>query len=178
MGDSILNFNDLGDVEYTGLSDTGVGFTGSSTLQDVTLGSPVLLDSSYGPSTASVSDLATANPLVLPGQSGAPGQLSPQVAQSLSAVSNPPFASAPQSTPTPVVGQMSASSDAGLTALSKFGASLATLFAGPAKVVAPAQGQTTTVAGAALTPGAASSTTTVLLLIVVVAVIALLARGD
>jgi hypothetical protein len=179
MGDSILNFNDLGDLDYTGLSDTGAGYTGSSTLQDVQLGSPLLLDSTYGPSTASVTDgmnwLDTPSTPVGSGTVLLPTS-TPATSQSLSGVSNPPFASSPQSTPTPGVGQMSASSAAGVTALSKFGASLASIFSGPATVVAPAKGQTQTIAGAALP--ATSSTTTVILLVVVVAMVVLLLRSE
>jgi hypothetical protein len=168
MGDTIPNYSDLDDgfdTAYVGLSDTGTGFSGSSTLQDTSLGSPVLLDSSYGPQeSVSVLD----------------GMISddPVAAQSLSGISDTPIGSAAQSTPTPNVSQPSAATANGLSALSKLGASFATLFGGAPKTVVAAPASSVTPAGAALIPGAASGTTTLILLVVVGAMVILLLRGD
>lgn len=52
MADSIPNFDDL---SYSGILDTADGFSGSSTLQDVQLGSPLLLDTNI-PNSVSVTD--------------------------------------------------------------------------------------------------------------------------
>jgi hypothetical protein len=188
MGDSILNFGDLTDTDsgtdtsiydtgYTGLNDTASGFSGSSTLQDVQLGSPVLLDSSYGANgSAAVTDLSAMGGVQVTGVPQPSGDLI-VASQSLSGVSNPPFGSAAQS-PAPNVTPPSATSSAGITALGKFGASLATLFAGPSQTTAAAKPVTSTISGASLVSGAASGTNTLILLIVVGALIALLARGE
>lgn len=195
-GQTLPNFDD---VSYFGLSDTGADFTGSSTLQDTTLGSPVQLDTTYGTGNASVTDAIdyvgdgsgsggstieyTTNPLgIYPGLSNVPliDSQVPQntIAQSLSGVSSPPFASASQSTPTPNVAPPSDSTAAGLSALSKFGASFATLFSSPSPTVQARGPIYTSPAGGAVTPGAASSTTMLITLVVIGALILLLLRED
>jgi hypothetical protein len=181
MGDSILNFNDIGDPSYTGLSDTGFGFSGSSTLQDVTLGAPIPLDTSLGPSTTAVTDFVGVQPIT----SDLPNQISlSPAAQALSGNSDPGFsptgtnAQNPAATPHPNAAPPNDNSAAGLTALSKFGASFASLFAGPAVTHQGAVAQQATIAGGPLPPGAMSGTTTIILIVVVGALILLLARGD
>jgi len=132
-----------------------------------------LLDSSLGPNTdTSVLDFLGSDPsndtyLHMTGPT-----------QSLSGVSDPPFMSALQSTPTPNAAQPSASSGMALQSFSKFGASIASLWSSPTKYQAGAQQVTTTPAGAPLVPGAASGTSVLLLLIVVGAVMLLLARSE
>lgn len=190
MGDSILNFNDLGTDSYTGLSDTGFGYSGSSTFQDVQLGSPLVLDTSLGSSATATTDFMGVQPIT----SDVPNQIQLSTAtqnQILSGNSDPGFSPAyvgdtfnvgslppqnPQASPTTAAGPMSASSSAGLTALSKFGASFATLFAGPTVTRAAVPPTGTTVAGAALP--APSTTTTLILVVVVGALILLLIRGE
>jgi hypothetical protein len=161
MGDSLPTFDDL---QYTGLTDTADGFSGSSTLQDVQLGSPVLLDMTYGESNTATPDFITQ-------------PFDNFSAQSLSGISDPPFASAPQSSPTPTVTQPNADSWAGLTALSKFGAGVAGLFSAQ-PVHAGARPVVMSPAGGALLPGAASGTSTLLLLVVVGALVILLLRSE
>ena len=191
MSDSIPNFADFSDMSsdtgsdtglfdtgYTGLSDTGEGFTGSSTLQDVQLGSPLLLDSSYGPNTdVSTYDLSAMGGVMVEGVP-IPSASAVAASQSLSGISNPPIGSQAQSTPTPNVAPPNSSSFAGLTALSKFGASIASIWAAPATTHAGAQPTTMTPAGGALTPGGASGTNTIILLVVVGALILLLLRAE
>jgi hypothetical protein len=192
MGDSILNFSDLGSDEYVGLSDTASGFSGSSTFQDVQLGSPIPLDTSLGPSATATSDFMGVQPIT----SDVPNQIQLSTAvssQALSGNSDPGFSPTyvgdtfnvsslpPQNTqasPTPNASAMNANSAAGISALSKFGASFAQLLAGPSTTHAGAVAQTTTAGGAPLQPGGTSSTTTLLLVVVVGALILLLLRSD
>ena len=47
---------DMSDVSYTGLTDTASAYTGSTTMQDVQLGAPLVLDTSYGGTDTSVTD--------------------------------------------------------------------------------------------------------------------------
>jgi hypothetical protein len=200
MGDSILNFSDLGTDSYTGLSDTGSGYSGSSTFQDVQLGSPLVLDTGYGESTAAVTDFVGVSPItsdvtngLLPLPAG-----SATAAQVLSGSSDPGFAPVsnsdiynlpgltnpatelpsqnPQASPTPAAAPPNNSSATALTALSKFGASFAQLMGGAPKTTAAAQNINVTTGGAALPP--ASTTTTLILVIVVAAVILLLVKGE
>ena len=170
MGDSLANFSDL---SYYGLTDTGTGFTGSSTMQDVQLGSPVLLDSSYGSNDAS----SVLDQLSVPYIDSTSTQNTVQ-AQQLSGVTDPPFLSSAQSTPTPNTAPPSPNVWAGLTALSKLGAGFANMFAQPAPTVAGAPRQMTTPAGAMLPPGAASGTLTVVAIVMIGALILLLLRED
>jgi len=183
MGDSILNFSDLeGDNQtYTGFVDTTSGFSGSSTLQDVQPGSPLQLDTSYGPSAASVTDFVSVPTTTYDGSqlSLTPNQT--MATQSLTGASDTPPSTAAQqgSSKTPNVAPPNNNTSMGLSALSKFGASMASLFAGPATQHAAVPGQvTTTPGGATLVPGGSSGTTTLILLIVVGALIVLLARGE
>jgi hypothetical protein len=188
MGDSILNFSDMGSPEYTGLYDTGTGFSGSSTLQDVQLGSPVLLDTSLNNTNFSTYDFASmtdspsfVGPMPLNGPEAPVGTPNPAYAfasQSLAGTSDTPLGSSAQSSPTPMVAQPNAASGAALSALSKFGASIASLWTTPAKTVAGAQPVTQTPAGASLLPGGASGTNVILLVIMVGALIVLLARSE
>jgi len=200
MGDSILNFSDLGSDEYVGLSDTASGFSGSSTFQDVQLGSPIPLDTSLGPSATATSDFMGVQPIT----SDVPNQIQLSTAassQALSGNSDPGFSPVTsnsdiynlpgltnpatelpgqntQASPTPNASAMNANSATGISALSKFGASFAQLLAGPSTTHAGAVAQTTTAGGAPLQPGGTSSTTTLLLVVVVGALILLLLRSD
>jgi hypothetical protein len=194
MGDTIPNFDDL---SYTGLTDTGTGFSGSSTYQDVQLGSPIVLDTAYGPNSASVTDALNSVPTITSNvtSSGGLTENAPVetisssdsvgntiTAQQLSGASDvPPGAIAGASTPTPNSSAPNQVTIAGLSALSKLGAAFATLFGQPAITHAGAAPNVQTPAGAvatASTPGiAVSGTNTIILLIVVGALIALLAVG-
>jgi hypothetical protein len=195
MGDTIPNFDDL---SYTGLTDTGVGFTGSSTYQDVQLGSPLVLDTAYGPNTASVTDSLNSVPTIT-SQVDASGGLTDRApvqtiastvdgntitAQQLSGASDTPpsVGAAANSTPTPNSSPPNQATIAGLSALSKLGSAFATLFGMPQTTHAGSTPSVVTMAGApvtASTPGiAVTGTNTIILLIVVGALIALLAVGD
>ena|SRR5271167_4455309 len=174
MGDSLPNFADIGTLEYTGLSDTAVGYSGSSTVQDVTLGSPVLLDSSYGPNDAT----AVTDFMQVPSIDSTSTQ-NTITTQQLAGTSDTPFGSMAQSTPTPNVSPPSASTWAGMAALSKLGAGMASLFsASSAKYSAGSQPVTATPAGGILPGGGASGTNTLILVIVVGALIVLLLREE
>jgi hypothetical protein len=185
MGDSLLNFSDIGSPEYTGMYDTSSGFSGSSTLQDVQLGSPVLLDTSFGPSDTAIPDLINQpsfgpQPLI-GGETISNVPPNPDYAfssQSLAGTSDVPLGSSIASTPTPNVSPGNSQSMLGLTMLSKFGASIASLWSNPAPVHAGAQQRTTTPAGAYLPPGGVSGTNTLLLVIVVGALVLLLLRSE
>jgi hypothetical protein len=111
------------DVAYTGLRDTAIGFSGSSTLDSsVEIGSPLQLvmsqnrnapgspDSRFTTSTYDLWD----NP-------------SSSDSLALSGVSDPPFASAGLSTPYPVAVMPNESTSNALQGQSKFGSGLATL---------------------------------------------------
>jgi hypothetical protein len=173
MADSSINFDSFGDLDYSGLSDTGSGFTGSSTLQDVQLGSPLLLDSSYGPNDASSVTDAMNVPLI--SSTNVPNQIE---AQQLAGTSDTPFGSMAQSTPTPNSAPPNNNTWAGLTALSKLGAGMASMFSQPTVTHSGAVPASATPAGAPLLGGGTSTTNTVILLVVVAALILLLARGE
>lgn len=169
MADSIPNYGDLADMgisdtTYTGLTDTAESFTGSSTLQDVQLGSPVQLDTSYGLTDMSVLDGLSIT--------------DPANTQNLAGTSDTPIGSASISSPTPNVTDMSSGSSLGLSALSKFGASLAGLFAPNVSHVATPP-QTSTPGGAAVTSNfAKSGSATLVFVILAGALMLLLLRSE
>jgi hypothetical protein len=174
MEDSLLNFSDLSDTSYTGLTDTATGFTGSSTFQDVQLGAPLQLDTSLGPSDASVTDFLS------PVQTTTYSMSPQDMAQSLTGASQTPPSTASMlaSTSTPNQADMNSNSAAGLSALSKFGAGVASLFAGQPKTVSPARPVTASAAGGILPSTAISGSMTLVLVVVVGALILLLLRSD
>jgi hypothetical protein len=143
----------LGD-SYYGLTDTGIGFTGSSTFQDVQLGSPLPLDTgvmggptAYGgptsPSGLSVYLTGNANPnssvtdLLMQDQSNPNQFLDSLIGASQSDTSQmlagnsdvPPNAdAASNSTNTPNSSPLSPLGQAVISAMGKFGAGMAQLF--------------------------------------------------
>ena len=175
MGDSLYNFDDL---SYTGLTDTANSFTGSSTVQDVQLGSPLMLDTQYldGP-MGPVSNVATPDFL-----SADPSNIDffSTGAQSLTGASEtPPSAwSMGMSTPTPNTSPGSDSGWAALNMLSKMGASLSGLMGGQPRTVAGQPSRSLTTAGAPLPPATMSGSMVLVMVIVAGALILLLARGD
>lgn len=182
MSDSIPNFSDMdlmGDTSYSGLSDTAFDFSGSSTMQDVQLGSPLVLDTSYGVPSTNVTDLMSPVPLMDdPDLGSVPTQLP---TQSLTGASTTPPspASAAASTPTPNVGAPNSQTSTALTALSKFGASFATLMGGqPVQRTSSVAPQFVSQAGGQLPAIAGNGTATIILVIVLGALAFLLLRGD
>jgi hypothetical protein len=176
MGDSLYNFDDL---SYTGLTDTAAGFTGSSTVQDVQLGSPLVLDTQYldGP-LGPVSNVST--PDFLSSDLSTSDFFVP-AAQTLTGASDTPPSSASiaASTPTPVATPGSNLGTSALTGLSKFGSALAGLLGGQPKTVSATATPLITASGAQLPSAYTTSGSLVLVAVIVVgALILLLARGD
>ena len=166
MSDSLPNFAEVDDLAYTGITDTGEGFTGSSTVQDVQLGSPILLDSSYGSNDqSSVVDFLNQ-------------PYDPFTSQSLSGISDTPVSNGGVSTPTPNVAQPNANTSAGLSSLAKLGSVFAQLWAAPTRYTAGAQPVVATPAGASLLGGGASGTNTLIVVIVIGALVFLLLRSE
>ncbi len=114
----------VSDTEYTGLTDSAIGFTGSSTLDSaVDPGSPLPLvvdsnrnqgiDSPHNQFHTSTYDLWD--------------MVDPEASLRLSGVSDPPFASAGYSTPYPYARQPRGSLFNAITSQSKFGSGISTL---------------------------------------------------
>lgn len=178
-GDSLNNFSEqvdpgyvyppdvtggLTDVGYDGgLSDSVFSYSGSSTLQDVTVGSSSLAlstESGYN-EDSSVYDF-------IDGQD-------PASAQQLSGVSDPPFASAAVSSPTPNSSPFSNPLAFAQGALSKLGSSFAALFGNHTVTTQPGIVPATGPGGAVTVPATAvTGQTTILLVMVAGAVILLL----
>jgi hypothetical protein len=157
----------LTDVGYDGgLSDSVYTYSGSSTLQDVTPGSSSLAlstEDGYN-EISSVYDF-------IDGQQ-------PAVAQQLSGVSDPPFASAVQSTPRPNAAPAGNPLQFAVSALSKFGSSFATMFGNHPVTVSPGYVPTAGPQGAATVPHTAVSGQTVIIgLIVIGGLLLLLSMG-
>jgi hypothetical protein len=182
MSDGIDFSGGLGDltgVPYTGIVDTGTGFTGSSTMQDVQVGSPLVLDTSVQipqefQNTVSVTDLLPQVPTSTWNPTGA------ELSQMLAGVSDTPVSSvgATAQTNTPVAVDSSQQSWAALTSLSKFGASIAGLFGQTQQRIQPAPASGYTYAGAQQTGAYNSGPFTLITLVVIGALILLLFRGD
>ena len=179
--DPSTGFGDLSGVPYTGIVDTGVGFTGSSTVQDVVLGSPLVLDSSVvvpqeAQNQASVTDLLPQVPTSTWNPTGA------ELSQMLSGVSEtPPSAvGAAAQTNTPNAVPSSSATSSALMALGKFGSSLAGLFGQTQQRIQPMPNTGYTYAGANLGGTAAynSGPMTLIFVVVIGALIILLFRGD
>lgn len=151
------------DVAYTGLTDTTLDFSGASTFDTVGLGSPLQLDTSLGLSTASTPDFI--GPMPDPAAD----------AQMLSGISDPPFASAYQSTPFPNSSPTSSIAANAFSALGKFGASFATLFGNHPVAIQPVSRPNPLSMMSAQKP--ANGTNLVILLIVVGALVILIAHG-
>ena len=124
----------VSDVEYTGLTDTAVGYTGSSTL-----------DSSVDPGSPL--------PLVIGSNRNAPGSSRRQLTMGtadlwdspsspaslqLSGVSDPPFASQGESTPQPYAAPQTETMYNAFHGAAKFGSAIATLLGNHPQTVAPA----------------------------------------
>jgi hypothetical protein len=184
-GDTLTSFTDMSLTpydptlydQYFGLTDTGLGFTGSTTMQNVQLGSPVPLDTSTAsPFDASVTDLlpqvptSTYNPTLA------------EMSQMLSGASDVPpnsIAAAAQ-TNTPNSVNMSSSSANALSGLGKLGSALAGLFGGAPRMAVPAANRNTTYAGAPLGSMAAwnSGSFSLVTIIIISTLVFLLLRGD
>ena len=166
----------LSDVEYTGLTDTAVGFTGSSTL-----------DSSVDPGSPL--------PLVIAAHRNAPGASSRRLSVStydlwdnpnsmaslqLSGVSDPPFASQGQSTPRPYAAPPAETMDNALHGMSKFGYGIAALLGNHPKTVSPAPSQLHGNEMRVLThtPPSLTGSSTIILVVVVFTVALLLWRSE
>ena len=113
----------VSDVEYTGLTDTATGFTGSSTLDSsVDPGSPLQLVLSSNRNAAGSPDnqfyVSTYDLWDNPSSSAS---------LQLSGVSDPPFASAGLSTPFPAAQEPDASISNAFDGQGKFGSGIATL---------------------------------------------------
>lgn len=124
----------VSDVEYTGLTDTATGYSGSTTLDSsVDIGSPLPLvvasdrnqgiDSPHNQFFTSTYDLWD-NP-------------NPGSSLKLSGVSDPPFASASLSTPYPSAVQTYGSMNNALLALPKYGFGIAALMGNHPTTITP-----------------------------------------
>jgi len=153
----------LTDVAYDGgLRDSVYTYSGSSTLQDVVPGS-----SSLALSTENGYNELTSVYDFIDGEG-------PVQAQQLSGVSDPPFASARQSTATPGAAPASNSITFAIGALSKLGASFATLFGNHDKTVEPGYIPDQGPQGAYTVPHQAVSGQTVIITIIVIATVLIL----
>lgn len=175
-GDMSVFSDSYDPLEYTGLTDTGVGFTGSSTVQgDIYLGSPLQLDTTGGITDSSVIDMGLPT---LPGSTlGGMGDLPPSVDMlNLSGVSDPPFSSAAQSTPNPNQSEFGLATSTALASLSKFGTSLASLIGGTTVRTSPSAQPINVLNTGAAPQGAPNGTTLSILLVVIVALILVVAK--
>jgi hypothetical protein len=153
----------LTDVGYDGgLSDSVYTYSGSSTLQDVVPGS-----SSLALSTEDGYNEVTSVYDFIDGEN-------PTRAQQLSGVSDPPFASAANSTPRPNAAATSNPLSFGLSALSKLGSGFATLFGNHSTTTTPAYVPAQGPQGAYTVPNTAVSGQTVIIAIIVVATVLIL----
>lgn len=168
-------FYDIWGDSYSGLTDTSVGFSGSSTLQSVQLGSPIPLDTATTASPdATVVDLLPQVPSVT--SSYTLSEMSQMLSGASDVPPNPVAAAAQTNTPNAV--DSSASSWSALTALSKFGASVSSLFGGQPRTVAPAGSRQATYAGAPLPAAYNSGSFSLVTVIVIAALVILLLRND
>lgn len=163
----------VSDVEYTGLSDTAVGFTGSSTLdQSVDPGSTLALVTSSVPrQTANNFNTSTYDLW---------NNENPQASLMLSGVSDPPFASASLSTPLPAAVQPGGSIHNALKAQSKYGSGISTLLGNHPTTIDPAA---PSVAHgprikAVTVPSVPSGHLTVATVVIVAAIVLLLLNGS
>jgi hypothetical protein len=159
----------LPDVGYSGLTDTADGFTGSTTLQDTTVGQPgLLLDTSGGMD----------NSLAVTDMSDYTSSMADYAAQSqaLSGATDPPIGSATQSVRNTNPPQPSGSLANAFGALAKFGSSFASALGGSpvTQYGAPTVVRPSTSTAVSTN---ASGSTVIILVIVVGAIILLLARS-
>jgi hypothetical protein len=184
-GDTLTSFTDLGVSpvdptlydQYFGLVDTGLGFTGSSTMQDVQLGSPVPLDTATSaPYSASVTDLLPQVPTTTYNPTLA------DMSQMLSGASDVPpnNVAATFQTNTPNVTDVNSLSSAAISGLSKFGSALASLFGGAPRQQIPIGSRGYAYSGASLAPTSAvnSGSFTLATVIIITALIFLLLRSE
>jgi hypothetical protein len=162
----------VSDTEYTGLADTAVGFSGSSTLDlSVDPGSTLALVTSHVP-RQTANNFTTSTYDLWDNEN-------PQSALQLSGVSDPPFESAGLSTPLPVAAQPAGSVYNSLKAQSKYGSGIATLLGNhPTTVnpVAPSVAHGPRI-GAVTVPAVPSTHLTIATVVIIVAIICLLANG-
>lgn len=177
--DSGFDFFNTGDSNsYSGYYDGVTAYSGSSTFQDVQLGSPLVLDTSYLDSVPNAG-VTSVNDFLSTDYDNW-DFFTPQT-QTLTGASDTPIGSADMSSPTPNTSTMGENSWNAVTALSKFGSSLASLFGGQPQAVSsmPYRGGTPlTQAGAVPLSAAVSGSNTLLLLVVVAALGLLLLRGE
>jgi hypothetical protein len=123
----------ISDIEYTGLSDTAEGFSGSTTFdRNVMAGSPLQLAGISSDSTVDqISTFHVAD--FCNGQN-------PHEALNLSGVSDPPFLSAGNSTPNPNAVPVGQSSFNAFGMLAKFGSGFATLMGNHPETISAEQG--------------------------------------
>jgi hypothetical protein len=186
-GDTLTSFTDMSTSpydptlydQYFGLTDTGLGFTGSTTMQNVQLGAPIPLDTSLtNVPDASVTDLLPQVPTLT--SSWVP--TGADIGQSLSGASDVPpnSVAASAQTNTPNVTDASQNSANALGALGKLGSSLASLFGGAPRLATPTYNRTATMAGGSLAPTAAfnSGSFTLVTIIILGTLIFLLLRSE
>jgi hypothetical protein len=166
----------LSDVEYTGLTDTAVGFTGSSTLDSsVDPGSPLPL---VIPSHRNAGVGYPVNKFTQ-GTSELWDHPDSMASLMFSGVSDPPFASAALSTPTPNATAVHGSTFNAFQGMSKFGFAPAALLGNHPETLAAAPSTVSgPVAGAVVTPHVPSGHMTLAIVVVVVAFAALLLHGE
>ena len=157
--------NVVSDVEYTGLTDTAVAYSGSSTLDtSVDPGSPLPIGQTSTSTPLSTYDLWEHN--------------SPAAALAFSGVTDPPFQSAQQSTPRPHAAAPAGAMFNAFHGQAKYGSAIATLLgnhpqhvgSSPSKL--PASGK---VLSHQIIP---SGSQVAIFVIIVVGVIILLLNGD
>lgn len=169
----------LSDV-YTGLTDTAIDFSGSTTLQDVQLGSPLVLDPSaqvyVTQPDAAVTDLLPTVPTTTYNPTAS------DMAQMLAGTSDtPPNAvAASASSTTPNVAPPSAGAFNALNALSKFGSGLASLFGGQPKTISPIPNRMSLPTGTSIysTAGYNSGPLSLTTIIIIGVLVLLLLRSD
>jgi hypothetical protein len=165
------------DSEYTGLTDTAVGYTGSTTLDSgVDPGSSLLLVA--GPNRNDSANLTSRNnpALFTKGTADLWDNDDPNAALAFSGVSDPPFASLRQSSPRPYAAPATTAASNAFMGQSKWGSAMATLLGSHPTTVASAPSTLPAAQGVITTdPPALSGTMTIVVLALVIGLIALLA---
>lgn len=170
------NKRPVSDVEYTGLTDSTVGYSGSTTIDSsVDPGSPLplILNSHRNAGIGSAHNRFTMGTADLWDNPSSSASLM------LSGVADPPFASAEQSTPFPNAQQPGPSTSNAFTSFAKFGSSLSILLGNHPQVSSPTPSQLHGGRERVLTqPRYTSGTATAITVIVVVALALLLMGGN
>ncbi len=171
----------VSDVEFTGLTDTAVGYTGSSTLDSsVDPGSPLPLV--IGPNRNQRRQIGGRNDPArfTMGTHDLWNNPSSMASLQFSGVSDPPFASQGQSTPQPYAAPQEASAYNAFHGLSKYGSAIATLLGNHPKTIASSPSQLHGNQAGILTHSAPSLTgsNTIVIAVVVFAAALLLWRAE